>query len=90
MKKLLICLLTVITAFSMDAQEKVTKLNVIGNWNIVSMELPGTVYYNLEIDSLAPREALLAQIGSGKERIDALATMKTTLAVLVGMSFILT
>lgn len=88
MKKLLICLLTVITAFSMDAQEKVTKLNVIGNWNIVSMELPGTVYYNLEIDSLAPREALLAQIGSGKDSTDALATMKTSLAMLKGMSFI--
>ena len=85
MKKLLICLLTVITAFSMNAQEKVTKLNVIGNWKIVSMELPGTVYYNLEIDSIAPREALLTQIGSGKDSIDALATMKTSLAMLKGM-----
>lgn len=88
MKKLFICLLSVVlTAFSITAQEKVTKTNVIGNWKIVSLAIPGTVYYNIEKDSLAPEETLLTQIGSGEDSAKAVANMKSALALLKDMAF---
>ncbi|MBL7723320.1 MAG: hypothetical protein JNK27_04185 [Chitinophagaceae bacterium] len=88
MKRLFICLLSVVlTAFSIAAQEKVTKTNIVGNWKIVSLEIPGTVYYNIEKDSLSPEEALLTQIGSGEDSAKAVANMKSALALLKDMAF---
>jgi len=88
MKRSFICLLSVVlTAISIAAQEKVTKTNVVGNWKIVSLEIPGTVYYNIEKDSLSPEEALLMQIGSGEDSAKAIANMKSALALLKDMAF---
>lgn len=66
MKKITVLAAFLLAALAVNAQEKVTKTNVLGKWIIFSVEVPGQVYYNIEKDSLVLGDAVKSSVDASQ------------------------
>src|SRR5882757_3172452 len=88
MKKILIPALLLFTVLSVNAQTKITKNSVVGKWSIYSIEMPGTVYYNVDKDSLVIGEMMKAQIKDEQQTATIKNLFKQQMAVFVKTIFL--
>ena len=88
MKKILFHALLLFTALSVNAQTKITKSSVIGKWSIYSIEMPGTVYYNIDKDSLVIGETMKEQIKDEQQSATIKNLFKQQMAIFVKTVFL--
>ena len=77
MKKIIIFTFCIFGLSQLNAQTKITKINIIGKWTILAIDMPGMVYYNFEKDSLAIGETLKSQMPDPSQ-INAIKPMMKT------------
>lgn len=90
MKKIIaLALITFVSIQISAAQEKVTKQNILGKWKATHLEIPGTLEYYIDKDSVKLGDAILSQLGaSGVTEADMIAQMKEGLKVFNGFSLL--
>ncbi len=88
MKKLIYLILTYFVVLSLNAQTKITKSSVVGKWSIYSIEMPGTVYYNVDKDSLEMGEAMKAQIKDEQQTTAVKNMFRQQMAVFIKTIFL--
>jgi hypothetical protein len=87
MKKIISSVLLLFIVISLSAQTKITKAGVVGKWGIVSVEMPGMVYYNVDKDSIAVGEVMKAQLKEPAQMQAFTTMLKQQLAPFFKTSF---
>lgn len=88
MKKIILSAVFAIAMFAVNAQTKVTKTSVVGKWSLVAMNIEGTLYFDIDKDSMSLSKAILDQLAaSGADSASAVDMMKTQLAGIKELAF---
>ncbi|NCI48530.1 hypothetical protein GWC95_01255 [Sediminibacterium roseum] len=87
MKKITASLLFLVIVLAAGAQTKVTKGNVVGKWEIYSVDVPGQVHYNVDKDSIAVSDVVKQAAGSAANLEMALNIVKQQFAMFKKVNF---
>lgn len=88
MKKIIFLGFGFVLFLQAQAQDKITKAGIVGNWSITAAEMTGIFYYNLEKDSLALGDMLKAQVTDPAQLSSVAGIMKPQLSLFRKMFFV--
>lgn len=88
MKKITASILFLVIVLAAGAQTKVNKANVVGKWEIYSLDVPGQVHYNVEKDSIAVSDAVKQAAGGAANLEMAMNIVKQQFAMFKKVSFL--
>jgi len=88
MKKLITFGVFFFIFFSVIAQTRLSKTNVVGKWTISAVEMPGMFYYSIEKDSVSLGDMMKAQVQDQQQLASITSMMKSQMAMFSKISFL--